>query len=335
MINSRSSRDILRLSILVVSRTAELLNGLLQSLNQACGLASHEVEILCSWNGSADDERRIHNASRYDLRICQRDPYHFAANMNGLGRQATGAVVLLANDDLVLDPGCVDAGLKRLEGHADIGLVGALLRNGQDRLCHLGIHFDPEGSAYHVLDRQWTHHEAARVASGPLPAVTGALQWIRRSDLQTLSLNEAYAVCGEDVELCLDVQQRLGKQVWLCGEAQAVHQGESTRAQQPGQGANPHDQERLRRRYQAFVQHASPDQLHLMLGRQQWESTQLRALVDDLASRHTTQLETLITAHDLKTALQQQELRQAERVRDELQAALLARQGQSLTRQQP
>jgi GT2 family glycosyltransferase len=329
----------LRLSILVVSRTAELLNALLQSLNQACGLASHEVEILCSWNGSADDEHRICNGSRYDLRICQRDPYHFAANMNRLGGQATGAVVLLANDDLVLDPGCIDAGLKLLEGDAGIGLVGALLRNGQDRLCHLGIHVDPEGSAYHVLDRQWPHHQAARVASGPVLAVTGALQWIRRSDLQTLGLNEAYAVCGEDVELCLDVQQHLGKQVWLCAEAQAIHQGESTRTQQPGQGANPHDQERLQLRYQAFVQQASPDQLRLMLGRQQWESTQLRALVDDLVSRHTiqmddltsrhaNQLETLITSHNLRTALQQQELRQAERVRDELQAALLARQGQ-------
>jgi len=328
LINSRSGLDTLRLSILVVSRTAELLNGLLQSLNQACGLASHEVEVLCSWNGPADDECRICNGSRYDLRICQRDPYHFAANINGLCSQATGAVVLLANDDLVLDPGCVDAGLKRLEGHAGIGLVGALLRNGQDRLCHLGIHFDPEGSAYHALDGLWTHHEANRVASGPVPAVTGALQWIRRNDLQTLGLNEAYAVCGEDVELCLDVQQRLGQQVWLCAEAQAIHQGESTRTQQPGQGANPHDQERLQQRYQAFVQQASPDQLRLMLGRHQWESAQLRALVDDLASRHATQLETLITSHDLKTDLQQQELRQAERVRDELQAALLARQGQ-------
>jgi hypothetical protein len=54
-----------------------------------------------------------------------------------------------------------------------------------------------------------------------------------------------------------------------------------------------------------------------------------------LDSRHATQLETLITSHDLRTALQQQELRQAERVRDELQAALLARQEQPLTRQQP
>lgn len=332
----------MRLSILVVSRTVELLNGLLQSLNQACGLPSHEVEILCSWNGSADDERHLRNQSRYDLRICQRDPYHFASNINSLGRQATGAAVLLANDDLVLDPGCVDAGLKLLEADAGIGLVGALLRDEQARLCHLGIHFDSEGSAYHVLDGQWPHQEATRVASGPVPAVTGALQWIRRSDLQTLNLNEAYAVCGEDVELCLDVQQHLGKQVWLCAEAQAIHQGESTRAQQPGQGANPHDQERLRLRYMAFVKHASTDQLRLMLCRQQWESAQLRALagehdrrLNELASRHATQLETLITSHDLRTALQQQELRQAERVRDELQAALLARQEQPLTRQQP
>ena len=48
-----------------------------------------------------------------------------------------------------------------------------------------------------------------------MAAVTGALQWIRRDDFQRIRLNEAYKVCGEDVELCLDVQQTLGKQVWL------------------------------------------------------------------------------------------------------------------------
>jgi hypothetical protein len=110
-------------------------------------------------------------------------------------------------------------------------------------------------------------------------AVTGALQWIRRVDALAQPLNENYRVCGEDVELCLDVQQYLGKQVWLCGEAKAIHDAESTRAHVTEQAGNCEDLLRLRSRYHAYLAAASADQLRLLLRHQQAESHQLRALL--------------------------------------------------------
>lgn len=298
---------LMRLAILVVSRTASLLNAILASLNQACSLNPLDVEILCSWNGSSEEERKISNTSRYDFHIAQRTPYHFASNVNSLVRLSNSHLVMVANDDLILDPGCVDAGIRTLESRSEIGLVGAVLRNKAGEIVHVGINFDLRGSAYHILDKLVPADNLELKATGPVVAVTGALQWIRRSDALATPLNESYRVCGEDVELCLDLQQQLGKQVWLCGEAGAIHEAESSRAHQPDQAANSEDLLRLRSRYHDFVLHASPAQLQLLLEKQQWESMWLRNLIQQ---RHA-QL-------DLKREIELQGLRHDARALEDL-----------------
>ena len=53
----------MQLSILVVSRTAELVNRFCAGLDAACSLAPMEAEILVSWNGSDADEQLIVNTS--------------------------------------------------------------------------------------------------------------------------------------------------------------------------------------------------------------------------------------------------------------------------------
>ena len=154
--------------------------------------------------------------------------------------------LMIANDDLILDPNCVNAGVETLESRAEIGLVGAVLRTASGILTHAGINFDARGSAYHILDQLVPADQPSLASTGPSgcsnrrPAMDSA----ERRPAQPL--NELYGVCGEDVELCLDVQQHLNKQVWLCAEAHAIHEAESTRAQQPEQAGNSEDLLRLR-----------------------------------------------------------------------------------------
>ena len=269
----------MQVSILVVSRTPELLNRFCASLNRASGLHALEMEILCSWNGSDAEETRIHNSSRYDLHIAQRVPYHFSGNMNGLAAMAGGDVLMIANDDLILDAGCVDAGLTLLNSKPEIGLVGTLLRDQHDLVSHAGINFDPRCSSYHLLDRMLSTNDIGAITSAPVAAVTGALQWIASHDFQQHPFNETYIVCGEDVELCMDVQQDLKKQVWLCAEATAVHESEATRSQDESQAGNSEDEMRLRARVKGFIEQASKKQLKVLLMQQQRESMHLRELV--------------------------------------------------------
>lgn len=301
----------MRLSILVVSRSARLLNRFLDSLNQACNLDPLQTEILCSWNGTFVEERCITNASRYDFHIAQHVPYHFAGNMNGLIQKSNADLLMIANDDLILDPACINAGVETLESRSEIGMVGAVLRTASGMLCHAGINFDIRGSAYHILDLLVPADQPSVAITGPVAAVTGALQWIRRADALAQPLNEHYRVCGEDAELCLDVQQHLGKQVWLCAKAHAIHEAESTRKQQPDQAANSEDLLRLRSRYHSYLAQASTEQLRRLLAQQQSESQQLRQLLQE---RHAL-------LEDRRAALEMelQKLRQDAQAIDDLQ----------------
>ena len=185
---------------------------------------------------------------------------------------------MLANDDLILDSGCIDAAVEIINTKPEAGLVGAVLRDQDGRLTHAGINFDSRGSAYHLLDRLIQADRVEATPTEPVAAVTGALMWIKKKDFEQAELNERYKVCGEDVELCLDIQQRLKKQVWLCCNAKAIHEAESTRKKQEGQSGNSEDLILLRTRVRNFLNQASPEQLKLFLEQQQRESQQLREL---------------------------------------------------------
>ena len=107
----------MKLSVLVVSRTANRLSAMLESIATATELPSGEVEILCSWNGADISEQEIVNRSGYEFLIAQRDAYHFARNMNQLAKHANGDVLAFLNDDLILDKGSLDAGLALSRRH--------------------------------------------------------------------------------------------------------------------------------------------------------------------------------------------------------------------------
>ena len=137
------------------------------------------------------------------------------------------------------------------------------------------------------------------------------MQWIARHDFQQHPFNETYIVCGEDVELCMDVQQDLKKQVWLCAEATAVHESETTRSQDESQAGNSEDQMRLRARVKAFIEQASKKQLKTLLMQQQRESMHLRDLVagqlgEELKLEREEQEKVLLDLREERLRLKQQ-----------------------------
>ena len=269
----------MRLSILVVSRTAALLNRMLSSLASATTLNGLGVEILCSWNGSEDAESEIENNSGYELLIAQRDPYHFASNMNGLAAKANGDLLLIINDDVILDSGSVDNAIQCLESSPHIGLVGARLRDGEGLLTHAGILFDSRHSPYHQLDRKVAaEHQLVLGESRPVPAVTGALMLIRRDHFASLRFGTEYRVCGEDVGLCLDLRLKLELEVWYCPDFSGRHDSESTRATIPNQQGNAEDLSTMRQLHREFLEAAKKPQLRQELAASIAEAEALRSL---------------------------------------------------------
>lgn len=227
------------LSCLVISRTPALLNRMLASLASARSSWQPGDEVLCSWNGSASDEALINPALGPSpggvpiFRIAQRQPYHFATNVNALARAACSELVLLINDDVILDPLCLDRAIAVLSEHPEAGVVGGLLRTSDSRLGHAGLLFgddhQPCNRCHPELGPLIALHNPVVQASGPIPATTGALMLLRRTDLLAVPMRESFAVCGEDVALCLDLHHRLGKTAYYASTVTAVHDEKSTR----------------------------------------------------------------------------------------------------------
>ena len=268
----------LKASVLVVSRTPELLNRLLLSLDQAFSGQRETIEIIASWNGSDADEQQI-AAGRLPFSIAQREPYHFARNINNLARKARGDVLIFANDDLIADPGSVDAALERLNRQSKVGIVGARLRTGDGQLAHAGIHFCSDGSPYHQLERFVDALHPANGRERLAPAVTGAFFAMRRDEFLQLELAETFNVCGEDVLLCLQTRSILKKQILLCPAMSGIHDAESTRSQFETQQENDNDMKRMRAGWLEMLQRADRESLIVELQAAQDEAQDLRSIV--------------------------------------------------------
>ena len=256
----------MRLSVLVISRTAARLSAMLESLAAATKLAAGEVEILCSWNGSESSEQDIVNGSGYEFLIAQRDPYHFASNMNQLAHHANGEVLAFVNDDVILDDGSLDAGLSCLSNDGSTLCVGALLRTPDGNLQHGGMGFDLNHSPYHIAEGLLSATRAiGQLQPYEVPCVTGAMMLVRKSTFNQQPFDESYNRCGEDVQLNLDLREKLQGRVMLCPSMSGVHIESATRAENDESGNTSEDLVKMRTRRRLFLEQASPAQLRVEL----------------------------------------------------------------------
>ena len=277
----------MRLSILVISRTSELVSRMLSSLSVATSLHYQDVEILCSWNGSSEDEVNITNHSGYEFMIALREKYHFAENMNKLADRARGDLMLFINDDVKLDPGSIDSAIECLRKSTTTGIVGSHLRNELGELTHAGILFDSRHSPYHLLDRLvGSAHQTINLREFAVPAVTGALFLMRSAQFREILFETGYKVCGEDVEICLDLRENLGLRIIFCPKFSGLHASEATRKNTEGQEANSEDLCRIRRRRMQFLENATAQQLNDDLQAEAIQSDVLRCLAN--TSLHIT-----------------------------------------------
>ncbi|KZR61794.1 glycosyltransferase [Prochlorococcus sp. MIT 1303] len=292
----------MRLSILVVSRTATLLSRLLSSLDEATNLAAADVEILCSWNGSKNAEEEIENLSRYPLRIANRDVYHFATNNNCLAEQAKGDLLLIINDDVVLDTGSIDAAINCLISTPKAGLVGARLRSSDGMITHDGVGFTNDHSAYNLFENL-IPADSHELRSYPIlsPAVIGAVMLVRRSDFLAIRFDEECIVHGEDTQFCFELRRQRGLDVMVCPQCSGMHNPSSTRNTLPRQDSCQADIDLLRQRRREFLEQATAIELRKELSCTTREAHVLRGSIqgpnDDLIrwrdQVHTLQLHRL------------------------------------------
>lgn len=233
----------MKLSLIIVSRSISNCRALLASLDQSA--PSEHFEVIISWNGAESEISEVSRLSKSNPRIEPIAPYHFAANNNKAAALAKGEILGFVNDDIVLDPGSVDAAVQCFE-HPSIGIVGGRLRYGDGRLQHVGVYFREDGTPYH-LDKLTNNYDSPQHrVSRFVPAVTGAYLFVRRSEFEKLKFDENYQVAGEDIDLCLRYRLTFDREIYFCADATAVHLENITR-KQFGQRDTPKESlERLR-----------------------------------------------------------------------------------------
>ena len=124
-----------------------------------------------------------------------------------------------------------------------------------------------------------------------MPAVTGALFLMRQEQFQALRFPLDYKVCGEDVELCLDVRERLGLKIMYCPLFSGIHASEATRSKTDDQGGNSEDMSRMRIRRKQFLDKAGRKHLSDELYAQALEAEVLRSIdTTDQLKAHQNEL---------------------------------------------
>ena len=244
------------LSILVISRTASLLSNFLQSIPSGLDGFPGDVEVMCSWNGTEEEEKKVQCPQSIALYFAQRVPYHFASNMNGLAQRACGKLLLITNDDLIFGNGSIKHAIDALEEGQGVGIVGAKLISTHNQINHAGILFDHDHKPFHrYLNADPHYHLAEKTET--VPATTGAFMLTRASDYYRNPFQESYIENGEDIHLCLEYRTRLGLKTIYASKSVCTHDERTTRGYQQGDSGfgndNSEDLSRMRKCRQNYL----------------------------------------------------------------------------------
>lgn len=224
--------------VMVVYMTGEALERSL-----ACVLADPLVDqLVVVDNGSTPVEaERLRALAARDRRVVLKTGHGnigFARGANLGAASASGELLVFLNPDAFLQPGCVAALAREIEGRASPCLVGGRVLNAdgteqrgarRGEITPLSALMSMSGLAR--LAPAWARYEVhwegetlpdAAVAA---PTISGACFCMRREDFDHVGgFDEGYFLHVEDVDLCWRVR-RAGGEVLFHPKAEVVHIG--------------------------------------------------------------------------------------------------------------
>lgn len=190
---------------------------------------------------------------RHGARVLVHDaPFNFSEICNRAVQAATGAIIVLLNDDTeVLAPLWMDE-MVRHAVRSDVGAVGAKLYYPDGTIQHAGVALGLGGVAGHICQG------AAREADGYLGrlrnvqaigAVTGACLAVEREKYLAVGGMDAkeLQVAFNDIDLCLKLRERGWRCVWT-PHAELIHHESKSR----GKDTTPAKRARFQLEYAAM-----------------------------------------------------------------------------------
>ena len=220
-----------RVAILIPTRDrVDLLAPCLTSIFERTAYANYEVVVIDnnSVEPATQDYFAEAGAAHPNLRVLPAPvPFNWS-HLNNLGAAAVEADVLvfLNNDTVVISPDW----LQRLAENAlrpQVGVCAPLLLYADGTIQHAGVVVGMGGWADHVYKGDAPQHRQDLFVSPMLRrnvlAVTGACMAVAADKFRELGgFDEAFIVCGSDVDLCLRAHQRGWRSLYI-PEARLFH----------------------------------------------------------------------------------------------------------------
>jgi len=204
----------------------DLLKQCLSTVGRTCGhraveliIVEHDTTEVGDWIRS--DQAKNRNEWLY---IHAPEPQSYSS-LNNLGvAKANAKYVWLLNNDVLVEPGCLDKMIQVLDEKPEVGIVGAKLLFPERTIQHLGVIFNAYGVPRHL---GWSKPDGPEYEpsqrSGYFDSVTFACALIRKDLWDKLGgLDTDYYFNYEDVDFCLRAREA-GFRCYVTHEATAIH----------------------------------------------------------------------------------------------------------------
>lgn len=191
-----------------------------------------DVEILVCDDGSSPEIQKLLKTicDKYNAKlILNKFNYGFSYSVNRMLDQATGDIVMLCNNDIILTQDILGETTKIFEQDAQIGVMGYLLYYPNGRIQHGGYMKHSSSPVFfgHYGHNEQTNEmaETSRYSVG----VTGALMAVRRKMIDDIGVySPKYYLAYEDVEFCLRTWH-CGWKIYYTADVSAIHAEGATR----------------------------------------------------------------------------------------------------------
>lgn len=238
----------IRTSIIIVA--ADSGPVLRDCVNRALEHGGVGTEVVLIDNASTDGvpeaiERAHADDDRLQVTYARRN-LGFGAAANLAERKASGEVLLILNPDCLLEADTLPQLLQVLDRDPHIGLVGAVICNGDGEVDPASFRRDPllRRSLNTLTGRARRESDEPEIegvnVNGPMPedavdveAVSGALMLLRRHAFERVGgFDEGYFLHCEDLDLCRRLRDERYR-VMLAGHVRVQHVGGSSSRHRP------------------------------------------------------------------------------------------------------